>query len=119
MTKMMMTLKRTMTITVSSDGDKDDESLMMTVMKRTIAVTKMTMLTLMKRTKQLQSSQHMESRILKNIELVIILLVFRTDNTGRTWCYTTGWGNSGCGDLQTSKRFPSNPWSYRACGYNG
>merc|ERR1712110_1051970 len=26
----------------------------------------------------------------------------RTDNTGRTWCYTTGWGNSGCGDLQTS-----------------
>merc|ERR1711909_62942 len=43
----------------------------------------------------------------------------RTDNTGRTWCYTTGWGNSGCGDLQTSKRFPSNPWSYRACGYNG
>merc|ERR1711862_148889 len=43
----------------------------------------------------------------------------RADNTGRTWCYTTGWGNSGCGDLQTSKRFPSNPWSYRACGYNG
>merc|ERR1712165_556056 len=43
----------------------------------------------------------------------------RTDNTGRSWCYTTGWGNSGCGDLQTSKRFPNNPWSYTACGYNG
>merc|ERR1711910_137254 len=43
----------------------------------------------------------------------------RTDNTGRSWCYTTGWGNSGCRDLQTSKRFPNNPWSYRACGYNG
>lgn len=43
----------------------------------------------------------------------------RTDNTGRTWCYTTGWSNSGCGDLQTSKRFPNNPWSYTACGYNG
>merc|ERR1712192_165584 len=30
----------------------------------------------------------------------------RTDNTGRTWCYTTGWNNNGCGDLQTSQRFP-------------
>merc|ERR1712139_568704 len=39
----------------------------------------------------------------------------RSDNTGRKWCYTTGWSNN-CGDLQTSKRFPSNPWSYRACG---
>merc|ERR1711971_315706 len=36
----------------------------------------------------------------------------RTDNTGRTWCYTTGWNNNGCGDLQTSQRFPNNPWSY-------
>merc|ERR1711970_1250349 len=43
----------------------------------------------------------------------------RADNSGRTWCYTTGWGNSGCGDLQSSKRFPNNPWSYRACSYNG
>merc|ERR1712013_895958 len=33
------------------------------------------------------------------------------DNTGRTWCYTTGWSNN-CGDLQTSKRYPNNPWSY-------
>merc|ERR1712001_190012 len=39
----------------------------------------------------------------------------RSDNTGRKWCYTTGWSNN-CGDLQTSKRFPSNPWPYRACG---
>ena len=30
--------------------------------------------------------------------------IFRTDNTGRTWCYTTGWSNNGCGDLQTSQR---------------
>merc|ERR1712212_804572 len=43
----------------------------------------------------------------------------RADNSGRTWCYTTGWGNSGCGDLQSSKRFPNNPWSYRACSYSG
>merc|ERR1712012_838980 len=35
----------------------------------------------------------------------------RRDNTGRTWCYTTGWSNN-CGDLQTSKRYPNNPWSY-------
>merc|ERR1712119_191724 len=42
----------------------------------------------------------------------------RSDNTGRKWCYTTGWSNN-CGDLQTSKRFPSNPWSYRACGSQG
>merc|ERR1712020_332380 len=39
----------------------------------------------------------------------------RRDNTGRTWCYTTGWNNN-CGDLQSSKRHPNNPWSYRACG---
>merc|ERR1712061_63349 len=25
----------------------------------------------------------------------------RSDNTGRKWCYTTGWSNN-CGDLQTS-----------------
>merc|ERR1712088_33288 len=35
----------------------------------------------------------------------------RRDNTGRTWCYTTGWNNN-CGDLQSSKRHPNNPWSY-------
>merc|ERR1712002_414940 len=29
----------------------------------------------------------------------------RRDNTGRTWCYTTGWNNN-CGDLQSSKRHP-------------
>merc|ERR1712061_898925 len=32
----------------------------------------------------------------------------RRDNTGRTWCYTTGWSNN-CGDLQSSKRYPNNP----------
>merc|ERR1719334_2148049 len=42
----------------------------------------------------------------------------RSDNTGRTWCYTTGRHNN-CGDLQISKRFPNNPWSYRACGNQG
>merc|ERR1711899_151832 len=42
----------------------------------------------------------------------------RRDNTGRTWCYTTGWSNN-CGDLQTSKRFPNNPWSYTACSNQG
>merc|ERR1712010_113452 len=36
----------------------------------------------------------------------------RADNTGQTWCYTTGWNNN-CGDLQTSKRYQNNPWSYR------
>merc|ERR1712032_302771 len=35
----------------------------------------------------------------------------RRDNTGRTWCYTTG-RNNNCGDLQNSNRFPNNPWSY-------
>merc|ERR1712080_599180 len=41
------------------------------------------------------------------------------DQTGRRWCYTTGWGNTGCRDLSNSKRFPNNPWSYNACGYSG
>merc|ERR1711971_479132 len=42
----------------------------------------------------------------------------RTDNTGRTWCYTTG-RNNNCGDLQNSRRFPNNPWSYNACSNQG
>merc|ERR1712203_340041 len=42
----------------------------------------------------------------------------RRDNTGRTWCYTTGWNNN-CGDLQSSKRYQNNPWSYRACNNQG
>merc|ERR1712179_790844 len=42
----------------------------------------------------------------------------RRDNTGRTWCYTTGWDNN-CGDLQRSNRFQNNPWSYRACSNQG
>merc|ERR1711935_503674 len=37
------------------------------------------------------------------------------DNTGKKWCYTTGWSSS-CRDLHSSKQFPSNPWSYQACG---
>ncbi|XP_023347905.1 uncharacterized protein LOC111716654 [Eurytemora carolleeae] len=36
------------------------------------------------------------------------------DSTGRLWCYTTGYEGT-CGDLQPSKRFPQNPWSYNAC----
>merc|ERR1712107_906655 len=36
------------------------------------------------------------------------------DHTGRYWCYTTGHNNQ-CGDLQSSQRFPNNPWSYNAC----
>merc|ERR1712212_5498 len=40
------------------------------------------------------------------------------DNTGRKWCYTTGW-DSGCSDLVKSKRYSSNPWSYDACGGGG
>merc|ERR1712032_881878 len=42
----------------------------------------------------------------------------RRDNTGRTWRYTTG-RNNNCGDLQNSKRFPNNPWSYNACSNQG
>merc|ERR1711915_1163829 len=43
----------------------------------------------------------------------------RSHDAGKgSWCYTTGW-NSGCSDLQSSSRFPSNPWSYQACRYNG
>merc|ERR1711902_82024 len=42
----------------------------------------------------------------------------RRDNTGRTWCYTTGWSNN-CGDLQSSKRHPNSPWSYAACNNQG
>merc|ERR1711971_192859 len=42
----------------------------------------------------------------------------RRDNTGRTWCYTTG-RNNNCGDLQNSRRFPNNPWSYNACSNQG
>merc|ERR1712080_173670 len=40
----------------------------------------------------------------------------RRDSSGRTWCYTTGWNNRACNDLKPSKKFPSNPWSYSACG---
>merc|ERR1711881_199381 len=43
----------------------------------------------------------------------------RSDNTGRRWCYTTGWQNQGCNDLQSSNRYQNNPWSYNACSYNG
>merc|ERR1712177_205517 len=43
----------------------------------------------------------------------------RSDNTGRRWCYTTGWHNQGCNDLQSSNRYQNNPWSYNACSYNG
>merc|ERR1711971_405423 len=42
----------------------------------------------------------------------------RRDNTGRTWCYTTG-RNNNRGDLQNSRRFPNNPWSYNACSNQG
>merc|ERR1711953_1603790 len=41
----------------------------------------------------------------------------RPDETGRTWCYTTGgWG---CSDARQSQRFPNNPWSYQACSFSG
>merc|ERR1711942_632509 len=36
----------------------------------------------------------------------------RGDETGRRWCYTTGYG---CQDARQSQRFPNNPWSYVAC----
>merc|ERR1719422_2237331 len=41
----------------------------------------------------------------------------RADESGRVWCYTTGWG--GCSDARQSNRYPNNPWSYQACPYNG
>eukprot|EP00088_Acartia_fossae_P014988 TRINITY_DN1810_c1_g1_i1.p1 TRINITY_DN1810_c1_g1~~TRINITY_DN1810_c1_g1_i1.p1 ORF type:complete len:271 (+),score=49.76 TRINITY_DN1810_c1_g1_i1:147-959(+) len=41
------------------------------------------------------------------------------DNTGRYWCYTTGWNNNGCNDLKSSSRYPNNPWSYNACNVQG
>merc|ERR1711970_1376684 len=41
----------------------------------------------------------------------------RADETGRVWCYTTGWG--GCSDARQSNRYPNNPWSYQACPYTG
>merc|ERR1711892_312470 len=40
----------------------------------------------------------------------------RADETGRTWCYTTGYG---CSDARKSQRYPNNPWSYQACGGSG
>merc|ERR1739844_452279 len=40
----------------------------------------------------------------------------RGDETGRVWCYTTGYG---CSDARQSQRFPSNPWSYQACSSQG
>merc|ERR1739844_825050 len=36
----------------------------------------------------------------------------RGDETGKIWCYTTGYG---CQDAKQSQRFPNNPWSYIAC----
>jgi len=38
------------------------------------------------------------------------------DSGKGSWCYTTGW-DSGCTDLQSSQKFPNNPWSYQACSY--
>merc|ERR1719468_591670 len=32
---------------------------------------------------------------------------------------STGYSNSGCNDLQSSSRFPNNPWSYNACSVQG
>merc|ERR1712042_380522 len=40
----------------------------------------------------------------------------RADETGRRWCYTTGYG---CSDARQSQRFPNNPWSYQACSAQG
>merc|ERR1719436_541036 len=40
----------------------------------------------------------------------------RADETGRRWCYTTGYG---CSDARQSQRFPNNPWSYQACQFQG
>merc|ERR1712079_37844 len=40
----------------------------------------------------------------------------RADETGRRWCYTTGYG---CSDARQSQRYPNNPWSYQACPGNG
>merc|ERR1711872_275246 len=40
----------------------------------------------------------------------------RADETGRRWCYTTGYG---CSDARQSQRFPNNPWSYQACQLQG
>merc|ERR1712013_859462 len=41
----------------------------------------------------------------------------RADESGRVWCYTTGWG--GCSDARQSNRYPNNPWSYQACPFTG
>merc|ERR1719400_2643921 len=38
------------------------------------------------------------------------------DETGKRWCYTTGYG---CRDARQSQRYPNNPWSYVACSNNG
>merc|ERR1712038_651704 len=38
------------------------------------------------------------------------------DETGKRWCYTTGYG---CRDARQSQRYPNNPWSYVACPNNG
>merc|ERR1719213_1375871 len=40
----------------------------------------------------------------------------RADETGRRWCYTTGYG---CSDARQSQRFPNSPWSYQACSAQG
>merc|ERR1712243_61955 len=37
------------------------------------------------------------------------------DETGKRWCYTTGYG---CRDARQSQRYPNNPWSYVACPNN-
>merc|ERR1711955_112400 len=39
----------------------------------------------------------------------------QADETGRRWCYTTGYG---CQDARQSQRYPNNPWSYVACPNN-
>ena len=39
---------------------------------------------------------------------------YSADHNGAEWCCVDSLGKT-CRDLQPSKRFPNNPWSYEAC----
>ena len=63
-----------------------------------------------------ENNEKQEDRLCKST-LELAGACKRADETGRLWCYTTGYG---CSDARQSQRFPSNPWSYQACGsYSG
>ena len=52
--------------------------------------------------------------LLPILEIYFCNSYFSADPNGAVWCYVDSLSST-CRDLQPSKRFPNNPWSYEAC----